>query len=118
MDTPFRPSKHSRKWPTVRVENISYISSLAGHHARVPVLILGVSIAEPLVTRCEVYCRRVVAVPIARRDALAQPPQVRVLVFLCFHRHDTPCAAILPALVGLPEKRRHLSGMRISDSAK
>src|SRR5258708_40096419 len=41
-------------------------------HARVPVLILGVSIAEPLATRCAVYCCRGGAGPIARRAALAQ----------------------------------------------
>jgi hypothetical protein len=62
----------------------------------VPVLILGVSIAEPLVTRCAVYGRRVGAGPISRRDALAQPLQVRALVLLS-HGHGIPRAAILRA---------------------
>jgi hypothetical protein len=50
------------------------------------------------------YGRRVGAARIARRDALTQPLQVRALIFLFFHPHDTPRVAILLALVCLPEK--------------
>jgi len=63
-----------------------------------PLLILGVGITEPLPTRRAVYRRRVGARRIARRDTLAQPLQVRALVFLFFHPHDTPRVAILPRL--------------------
>jgi hypothetical protein len=42
-------------------------------HARMPLLILGVGIAEPPPTRRAAYSRRVGAGRIARRDALTQP---------------------------------------------
>ena len=72
-------------------------------HTRMPLLILGVGITEPLPTRRAAYGRRIVAGRIAKGDALAQPLQVRALIFLFFHPHDIPRVAILPPLVCLPE---------------
>jgi hypothetical protein len=66
-------------------------------------LILGVSIAEPLATLCAVYCRRVGAGSIARRGALAQPLQVRALVFLLSPGQGTPRAVILRVPVCGPQ---------------
>jgi hypothetical protein len=74
------------------------------HHARMPPLILGVGITEPLPARRAAYGRRVGAGHRAKCDALTQPLQVRALVCLFFHGHETPRAAILPPLAGLPEK--------------
>jgi len=72
-------------------------------HARMPLLILRVGITKPLFTCRAAHGRRVGAGRIARRDALAQPLQVRALTFLFFHPHDAPRVAILLVLVCSPE---------------
>ena len=71
-------------------------------HTRMPLLSLGVGITEPFLTHRAAYGRRIGAGRIARRDALAQPLQVRAFIFLFFHPHDIPRVAILLPLVCLP----------------
>jgi hypothetical protein len=82
-----------------------------------PLLILGVGITEPLPTRRAAYGRRVVTGRIAKRDALAQPLQVRALIFLFFHPHDIPRVAILLPLVCLPENLDDETSPVVGDSA-
>src|ERR1700719_157362 len=86
-------------------------------HTRMPLLILGVGITEPLPTRRAAYGRRVVTGRIAKRDALAQPLQVRALIFLFFHPHDIPRVAILLPLVCLPENLDDETSPVVGDSA-
>ena len=56
-------------------------------HARMPLLILGVGIAEPPPARRAVHSRRMIARLIVRRHALTQALQFRPLRFFFFHRH-------------------------------
>ena len=72
-------------------------SSLVGQHARMPLLILSMGVAEPLTARRAAHARRVGAFHSDSRDALTRPLQVRALVSLFSHRNDTPRATILRA---------------------
>jgi len=77
----------------IGTENISDMrppSSLVGHHARMPLLILSMGITEPLLARSAPYGRRVSARRNAGRDALTQPLQVGARGFLFSHR-NTSC---------------------------
>ena len=58
-------------------------------HARMPLLILGVGIAEPPLARRAGHHRRIIARLIVRRHALTQALQARSLCFFFFHRHTS-----------------------------
>src|ERR1700674_1622779 len=59
-------------------------------HARMPLFILSVGIAEPPPAGHAVHSRRIIARLIVRRHALTQALQDRVVPFFFFHR-DTSC---------------------------
>jgi hypothetical protein len=62
---------------------------LQGAHTRMPLLTLGVGIAEPLLADRAVHCRWITARLIGRRHPLTQATQVRALRVFFFHRHTS-----------------------------
>ena len=65
-------------------------------HTRMPLLILGVGITEPLPTRRAAYGRRVVAGRIAKGDALAQPLQSALSFSFSSIRTTYPASPFYP----------------------